>query len=90
MLGDHDLMATEGTEQEIKVDLAYTHRAYQLSEDLVADIALVKLKLVFPTRTFFNINNIRIKYDCYYDLCNVPYIIDIQLNTPPQYSQPVY
>ncbi|CAK8696661.1 unnamed protein product [Clavelina lepadiformis] len=49
VLGDHDLYEDEGTEQEMKVEAVYAHKDYKFSKDLVADIALVKLR--YPVRT---------------------------------------
>lgn len=44
VLGDHDLFENEGTEQELKVEAVYVNQIYQFSDDLVGDIALVKLR----------------------------------------------
>ncbi|XP_039254872.2 MAM and LDL-receptor class A domain-containing protein 1-like [Styela clava] len=49
VIGDFDLYTDEGTEQEIIVDAIFLHEKYKFSEDLVGDIALIKLR--YPARS---------------------------------------
>ena len=47
VLGDHDLIKFEGTEQELQVEAVYINENYSLLDELKGDIALVKLRLGF-------------------------------------------
>lgn len=44
VLGDYDLYSDEGYEQEMLVDAIFLRNKFKLTEEMVGDIALIKLR----------------------------------------------